>query len=705
MRLRRQLILVSLLTLSLPWAGCQYIEEMEGALRQGQVIALSASAQAVADRLGSDQQLMDVITQPAFTADSQTQIYAHPLKAPVILDGYDDDWRYLKLTPQSLPSNKGEEDKLAMRFIAGSRDNKLYVFAQIDDRDIHYHNPGKSQLASGDHIVVRSQIKRGGQWENRDFIIRSGAPGNITAVYPVVQGKRKRVITEQRIRGYWQERQGGYQLELEIPLDLLNGHIALAVKDVGRSGKISASWLGTVSERSPAPPLVLAPDILSNAIGVFAHDDLRLRLVSQNQWLVAQGGDLNAKLQYRDAESAQHGLLSWLYRMALGNVVLPGLDNPMASGRFSNREVDLALSGTEASQWYQWGVKRVGRAVVPIYDAQQQAVAAVVAEQSSDSLLALTNSAFNRLFFYSLLATLFAGVGLLAYASWLSFRIRKLNRAADNAIAENGQIVGDFPQSQAADEVGDLTRSYGQLLGRLREYTEYLRTLSSKLSHELRTPLAVVRTSIDNLEHEELTDSARVYAQRAHEGTARLSNILNAMSSASRVEESIQHAEWEPVRIDQMIKELSQAYQDIYTHARFDVTVDKTVTQREISAAAELLVQMLDKLVDNAADFCPPDGRIILGLYQTPKQLILSVINDGPLLPEKMHTQLFDSLVSIRPEGQGGKKTDSARQVTSHLGLGLHIVRLIAEFHRASVSARNRNDGSGVVFEVRFPLD
>jgi signal transduction histidine kinase len=143
-----------------------------------------------------------------------------------------------------------------------------------------------------------------------------------------------------------------------------------------------------------------------------------------------------------------------------------------------------------------------------------------------------------------------------------------------------------------------------------------------------------------------------------------------------------------------MIRELSQAYQDIYTHARFDVTVDQSVTQREVSAAAELLVQMLDKLVDNAADFCPEGGRIILGLYQTPKQLILSVINDGPLLPEKMHTQLFDSLVSIRPEGQ----------VTSHLGLGLHIVRLIAEFHRASVSARNRSDGSGVVFEVRFPL-
>ncbi len=701
MRLRRQLILVSLLTLSLPWAGCQYIQEMEGALRQGQVIALSASAQAVADRVGSDTELMASLAQPALTVAADNQIYAHPLTAPVILDGYDDDWRHLDFQPQTI-----KQDDLSLTFTTGRRGDKLLLFVQVDDRDIHYHNPSKSTLASGDHLVLRSRVKRSGQWSNRDYVIRSGAPGNVTGYYldvrrDNIRGRLQRVKHEPRVRGFWQERQGGYQVELELPVELLEGHLALAVVNVNRHGRAQPQWLGTVESSQLAPPMVERSSSITKAISIFAHDDLRLRLVSQNQWLVAQGGQLkreNESQYQQNSGSGQHGLLTWIYRMALGNEVLPGLGKPERTGRVESKEINLALSGQKASQWYQWGVKRVGRATIPVMGSEGRAVAAVVAEQSSDSLLALTNSAFNRLFFYSLLATLFAGVGLLTYASWLSFRIRRLNRAADNAIADNGQIVGEFPQSKAADEVGDLTRSYGQLLGRLREYTEYLRTLSSKLSHELRTPLAVIRTSIDNLEHENLTDSARIYAERAHEGTSRLSNILNAMSSASRVEESIQHAELEPLRLDRLLRDVTHAYQDIYTEARFDVSIDNTVTQPEINGSGELIVQMLDKLVDNAADFCPAQGRIILGLYQKSQQLILSVINDGPLLPEKMHSQLFDSLVSIRPDENAADKGNES----SHLGLGLHIVRIIAEFHRASVTARNRSDGSGVVFEIRF---
>ena len=58
MTLRRQLLLVSLLLLSLPWAGCQFIREMEGALRHGQAQSLQASATAVAAVLGEREELL-----------------------------------------------------------------------------------------------------------------------------------------------------------------------------------------------------------------------------------------------------------------------------------------------------------------------------------------------------------------------------------------------------------------------------------------------------------------------------------------------------------------------------------------------------------------------------------------------------------------------------------------------------------------------
>ena len=69
--------------------------------------------------------------------------------------------------------------------------------------------------------------------------------------------------------------------------------------------------------------------------------------------------------------------------------------------------------------------------------------------------------------------------------------------------------------SDAGDELGDLSRSFADILRRLQQYTGYLETLAGRLSHELRTPVAVVRSSLDNLKQVELPDEARIYLQRA----------------------------------------------------------------------------------------------------------------------------------------------------------------------------------------------
>ena len=205
MRLRRQLILVSLLTLSLPWAGCQYIREMESTMRLGQVVALTASARAVADRIRTDPQLVEHLQQNAYSAEPGSQLYAHPLPAPIILDGYDDDWRYLGLQQKEL-----RQSQTRLRYTVGEFNNTLSLFIQVDDADITYHNPAKAELASGDHLVLRSRVAEAGAWVTRDYIIRSGAPGNVTAVYlDRRQPQHRRVMGEAQIRGYWQERQGG----------------------------------------------------------------------------------------------------------------------------------------------------------------------------------------------------------------------------------------------------------------------------------------------------------------------------------------------------------------------------------------------------------------------------------------------------------------------------------------------------------------
>jgi signal transduction histidine kinase len=115
----------------------------------------------------------------------------------------------------------------------------------------------------------------------------------------------------------------------------------------------------------------------------------------------------------------------------------------------------------------------------------------------------------------------------------------------------------------------------------------------------------------------------------------------------------------------------------------------------DVDAAAaegspELLIQMLDKLVDNAVDFSDNGDTISISLSGTEGNFEITVSNPGPPLPERMRSQMFDSMVSMR----GGKDS-------KHLGLGLYVARLIAEGHGGRISADN-TDG-GVCFTVSVP--
>jgi signal transduction histidine kinase len=114
-----------------------------------------------------------------------------------------------------------------------------------------------------------------------------------------------------------------------------------------------------------------------------------------------------------------------------------------------------------------------------------------------------------------------------------------------------------------------------------------------------------------------------------------------------------------------------------------------------LKGGPDLFAQLLDKLVANAADFATGEEPIRLRLEARGGQANLTVSNHGPLLPAEMADRLFQSMVSVRPD-------KAARE--PHLGLGLYIVRLIAEFHGGRARAMNREDGSGVVIRVDLPL-
>jgi len=355
--------------------------------------------------------------------------------------------------------------------------------------------------------------------------------------------------------------------------------------------------------------------------------------------------------------------------------------------------VDEARAGTRTAIWFEpaAGDPSLIRAAVPVL-LQGEPLGALVLEQPGEQLALVRELALTRLLNMTLVATIFTVVIMLLFAIRLSHRIRRLSRAATTALTPEGRIEVTIPDTRARDELGALARSYAILLNRLKEYTSYLQTLGTKLSHELRTPLTIVSSSLDNLASEEqLSSLAQSYLDRARQGSARMHGILTALSEATRVEQSIDQTERVRFDLAELARKLSQAYRQTFSHHRI---VDAIALETcNVIGSPDLIAQLLDKLMDNAVDFTPPGATITIALEGDARTYRLSVHNEGPQLPPGLDDRLFESLVSGRAGAEG----------KPHLGLGLYIVRLIADFHGGTVRAENAADLSGVIVTLELP--
>ncbi len=665
MNLKRQLLLVSLLTLVLPWAGCEFIRETETALREGQQQMLAGTAQAIADALA---QFPDEFHAGRDRdAALEGQLYAHPLEREPALDGYFQDW---PLERDSFGILRGPDGPVS--FVLGTIRQQLWLYVEVRDGDVQYAAPGNDLRI--DKLVLATTRADG---TRETFEFRAEAPGSLLA-------RRADGSVESRAAAHWQDVPGGWQLEARVPRALLGPDLGLTVHNAAASRPTVRS-----STFTGAPGLLVTPSLfLQSVLRNYVQPGLRLVVTDTHGWQLAIAGDIRGSRLRQPAATS-----GWL-RLAYDAILAPGaeaeLAEPDPSGRERQAYVQSALGGEPSSSWFR--AAQTGRAVVavaqPVYSGTVQ-TGAVILQQGTDAILSLTSEALTRLIGFTLIATLVAAGVLIGYATWLSQRVRRLSRGARRAPGDR-RAHAALPSLTARDEIGDLSRSFASVLEQLGDYNEYLRTLASKLSHELRTPLTIVRSSLDNLEHESLSEEARTYTGRARDGVERLKRILNAMSEASRVEELIESAEFERVDLARVLETTIEAYADAWPQRRF--RYESELNAAELTGAPDLLIQMLDKLVDNAVDFSRDGDEIIVALTRSEEAYRLSVENPGPPLPEKMRDRLFDSMISVR--GEAG---------SAHLGLGLFVARLIAEGHGGDIRADNT--GSGVRFTVSLALD
>lgn len=714
--IRSKLVFLSSFLLIIPWLGYQYILEMEGYLGRSQEQIVLGTAQALSTALNERPELFD---ESNYTPATRSEgLYVYPIYQPLTLnDETLVDWReyqqyevhydvndYLRTSIN--PSRYYDsEDSLEFSTMVGEYNRSLYAYFKVRDDKIVYRSREALSVHRSDFLLITFPSRDSNEIQR--IVI---APHEPDFLYPYrVNEDFSDPSYEDRISGQWYETDDGYEIELQIPLEMIGDQLGFAIFDVDNP---ETRYVNTVVATSDITAiesvgLLLRPTPeIDRIVDGMGHNNSRIQVVDASGRVLLTVGDIQTATglavvsdQGMGSENkywrfVQEQFLNPLYYRLLTKPSNDFIDELYSGVTVAGAHIDSALEGEPAAQFRTLANSqtRILEAAHPIL-ASGDILGAVVVDQNMNGIRTFRNQALESLFNIILAVMALVILGLFFFASRISSRIRSLRNEAEGIIDESGRVQNTILASKNSDEIGDLSRSFSNIVERLTQYTSYLENMSSRLSHELRTPVTVVRSSLENLGMVANNEESAVYIERADEGIKRLNLILTNMSEATRLEQMLQTSEKEKINLADVIAGCMSAYELAYPKSKFETSIKRSNVF--INGVPEYIAQLMDKLIGNAVDFSYEGECIEVVCDAVRDHGIIRVSNNGPYLPEEMEDRLFDSMISVRPQ---------EKQQQPHLGMGLRIARLITEFHGGIIKAENREDDEGVVFSVVIPL-
>lgn len=264
-------------------------------------------------------------------------------------------------------------------------------------------------------------------------------------------------------------------------------------------------------------------------------------------------------------------------------------------------------------------------------------------------------------------------------------RITDATRAAgDGSLSHRIRLEG------CQDEFRELADALDDMLARLEAHVAEQRRFAANASHELRTPLAVSQALLDVARNDPAQDPAKLFG-RLHTVNARAIDLTEALLVLSRADQGAFTRE--AVDLSLLAEEATETLLPLAEER--GVTVDTAGDAAPASGSQALLLQLTTNLVHNAVVHNLPAGgfvRVRTGV--APGSATLTVENSG----EKLSPQLVATLTEPFQRG-AGRVPDAHR---AGVGLGLAIVRRIAEAHGGSLTLTPRPEG-GLRVAVRLP--
>ena len=277
-------------------------------------------------------------------------------------------------------------------------------------------------------------------------------------------------------------------------------------------------------------------------------------------------------------------------------------------------------------------------------------------------------------------------------AEILAHRTRRRISALSHTAHEigHGALAERLPVSSRMDDIDILSSEVNVALARLELSVAALKQVSTDIAHDLRTPIGRTFLMLEDALQSDSVDKMRNGIETALTELASMANTFDALLRIAQLESQSRTAKFMMLDLKPLVDELHEIYEATASEAGYILTLDSDVSACLIDGDPDLIRQLLANLLANALRHTPIGSQVALGLSRRPGFVILSVCDNGPGIPQGEHVRVFDRFYRVEKS-----------RTTAGTGLGLSLVKAIADLHGASITLLDNDPGLSIVTE--FP--
>ena len=302
---------------------------------------------------------------------------------------------------------------------------------------------------------------------------------------------------------------------------------------------------------------------------------------------------------------------------------------------------------------------------------------------------------------WSSLKPFFVLLPVLGILVWIlvSHGLHPLSRLARSVKARTPDSLEPLADAGVPEEVKPLVVSLNDLLSRLKGALDLQRAFVADAAHELRTPLTALQLQVQLVERAPSEAERVATLADLKNGLQRASHVVQQLLTLARQEPGATEHRSEPVNLAQVVRECVVAHEQVADARRIDLGVARAEESIQVYGDSEALRILLSNLIGNALRFTPAGGCVDVACGIDGGRAFMEVADTGPGIPPAERERVFDRFyrraAAIEPRDDGVGSAGGS-------GLGLSIVRSIAERHEAMVTL-GESEAGGLLARVEFP--